>query len=187
MTGIATKPLQAAIAVTAMIAVVAVAVAGWFGLSWFRAAHGHSLDVGLERDAVLRDAQRAMLTLNTLDYRRVQDGLTLWEQSATGPLLTDLRTNRDTYSRAITDSSTVSNATVLDTAVASLDKRAGTAQVLVGVDVTSSFEHSDPGCVHRRVRLEMIRATGGWKVATLAPVGENYSENGPCTPASSPK
>ena len=187
MTSITSKPLRTAILAVAVIAAVAFAGAGWFGLCWYRAAHDRKLDVGMARDAVLRDAQRATLTLNTLDYQRVQDGLTLWEQSATGPLLTDLRANRNTYARAITDSSTVSSATVLDAAVASLDQRAGTAQVLIGVDVTSSFDHSDPGCVHRRVRLEMIRAGGGWKVGTLVPVGENYSENGPCPPPSSPK
>ena len=70
-----------------MVAVVAFAATGWFGVSWYRAAHGKSLAVGVDRDAVLADAQRAMVTLNTLDYRRVQDGLTLWEQSTTGSLL----------------------------------------------------------------------------------------------------
>lgn len=187
MTSITSKPLQTAIITATVVAVSAFAGAGWFGLSWYRAAHDRSLDVGRERDAVVQDAQRAMLTLNTLDYQKVQDELTQWEQSATGSLLKDLRANRTTYSRAITDSATVSSATVLDAAVAALDERAGTAQVLIGVDVTSSFDHSDPGCVHRRVRLEMARAGDAWKVATLAPVGENYSEDGPCPPPASPK
>jgi Mce-associated membrane protein len=116
----------------------------------------------------------------------VQDGLTLWEQSAAGPLLTQLRANRNTYARAITDSTTISIARVLDAAVASLDERAGTAQVFVGVDVTSQSEQGDPSCAHRRVRLEMIRAGNAWKVGTLAPVGDAYSEPGPCPPATSP-
>jgi Mce-associated membrane protein len=187
MTSIASKPLRTAILAVAVITAVAFTGAGWFGLCWYRAAHDRKLDVGMERDAVLRDAQHATLTLNTLDYQRVQDGLTLWEQSATGPLLADLRSNRNTYAHAITDSSTVSSATVLDAAVAALNERAGTAQVLIGVDVTSSFDRGDPGCVHRRVHLDMIRTSDHWKVATLAPVGENYSENGPCPPPSSPK
>lgn len=198
MTSIATKPtwlrrtfhggpLQTAIVAVAVIAAVASTGAGWFGLSWYRATQDHSLAVGVDRDAVLRDAQQATLTLNTLDYRRVQDGLSLWEQSATGSLLKELRANRATYARAITDSSTVSSAAVLDAGVVSLDDRAGTAQVLVGVDVTSQIEHGDPGCVHRRVRLDMARAGDGWKVAALSPVGETYSEVGPCPPPSSPK
>jgi Mce-associated membrane protein len=179
-------PLRTAILVTAVVAVLAFAAAGWFGVSWYWAAHDKSLALGRDRDAVLRDAQRATLDLDTLDYRRVQDGLTLWEQSAGGPLLTQLRANRNTYARAITDSTTISIARVLDAAVAFLDERAGTAQVFVGVDVTSQSEQGDPSCAHRRVRLEMIRAGHAWKVGTLAPVGDAYSEPGPCPPASSP-
>ncbi len=47
-----------------------------------RAAHDDSVALGTARDAVLQDAQQATVNLNTLDYRRVQDGLTLWDQSA---------------------------------------------------------------------------------------------------------
>jgi Mce-associated membrane protein len=180
-------PLRTATLVVAVVAVVVFAAAGWFGVSWYWAAHDKSLALGMDRDAVLRDAQRDTLNLDTLDYRQVQDGLTLWEQSAAGPLLTQLRTNRNTYARAITNSAAISTAQVLDAAVVSLDERSGTAQVLVGVDVTSQADRGDPSCSHRRVRLEMIRAGNTWKVGTLAPVGEAYSEPGPCPPASSPK
>ena len=177
-------PLRTAILAVAVLALVAFAGAGWFGVSWYRAAHDKSLGAGMERDAVLRDGEQAILTLNTLDYRRVQDGLTLWEQSSTGALLDQLRANRDAYARAITDSTTFSSAKLLDAAVASLDSRAGTAQVLAGVDVTSQLDKGDPGCAHRRVRMEMIRVGDVWKVGTLTPVGETYSEAGPCPPAS---
>lgn len=179
-------PLQTAILVIAVLAVGTFALAGGFGVSWYRVTHDDSLAVGIQRDAVLRDAGRAILTLNTLDYRQVQDGLTLWEQSSTGSLLEQLRTNRETYARAITDSTTVSSAKVLDIGVAALDARAGSAQVLAGVDVTSQLEKGDPGCAHRRVRMDMIRVGDSWKVATLTPVGETYSEVGPCPPAASP-
>jgi Mce-associated membrane protein len=176
-------PLRSAILVVAVVAAVAAAAAGWFGASWYRAAHDKSLALGMDRDAVLRDAQRATLNLDTLDYRRVQDELTLWEQSAAGSLLTQLQANRNTYARAITDSTTVSSARVLDAAVASLDERAGTAQVFVGADVTSQSEQGDPSCAHRRIRLEMIRAGDAWKVGALTPVGDAYSVPGPCPAA----
>jgi len=180
-------PLRTAILAAAVVAVVAFAATGWFGVSWYRAAHDKSLVVGMDRDAVLGDAQRAMVTLNTLDYRRVQDGLTLWEHSTTGSLLSQLRANRDAYARAITNSAAVTTAMILDAAVASLNERAGTAEVLVGVDVTSQAEQGDPSCAHRRVRLNMIRAGNTWKVGTLAPVGEAYSDAGPCSPDTTPK
>lgn len=198
MTSIATKPtlqsqtpqggpLRKAILAVAALTVVALVTAGWFGLSWYMAAHDKSLAVSGERDAVLRNAAQATLTLNNIDYRHVQDGLTLWEQSATGQLLTQLRTNRDSYARAITDSATVTNGNVVDAAVAALDQQAGTAQALVALDVTSQVDKGDPGCVHRRVHLDMVRAGQSWKVSNLTPVGETYSEPGPCPPPASPK
>jgi len=49
-------PLRTAILVVAVVAVVAFAATGWFGVSWYRAAHGKSLAVGVDRDAVLADA-----------------------------------------------------------------------------------------------------------------------------------
>lgn len=175
-------PLRVAIAVLVAVAAVVVAGAGWFGVSWYQATHDESLAAGMDREAVLRDAERAILTLNTLDYRQVQDGLTLWEQSTTGSLLEQLKSNRDTYARAITDSTTISSAKVLDAAVASLDSRAGAALVLAGVDVTSQLDKGDPGCAHRRVSMDMIRVGDSWKVGALTPVGETYSEVGPCPP-----
>ncbi|MGH3685089.1 MAG: hypothetical protein ACRDRU_07465 [Pseudonocardiaceae bacterium] len=180
-------PLRTAILALTVVTVVAFAAAGWFSVSWYRATHDKSLALGMDRDAVLRDAQLATFTLNTLDYHQVQDGLTLWERSAAGSLLTQLQANRKIYARAITDSTTISTAKVLDAAVASLDERAGTAQVFVAVDVTSQSEQGDPSCVHRRVRLDMIRVGNAWRAGALAPVGDAYSEPGPCPPTSSPR
>lgn len=179
-------PLRTATSAVAVLAVLAFTAAGWFGLSWYRAAHDESLALGMTREAVLQDSQRAAFNLNSLDYRSVQDGLALWEQSAAGPLLTELQANRNTYVGAITESKTITTARVADAAVATLDERSGTAQVLAGVDVTSQTDQQDPSCVHRRIRLEMIRVGDTWKVGTLAPVGDIYPEPGPCTAASSP-
>ncbi|MGH3685091.1 MAG: hypothetical protein ACRDRU_07455 [Pseudonocardiaceae bacterium] len=175
-------PLRTAILAVGMLAVAAVVAVGWFGLSWYRAAHDESLVLGMVRDAVLRDAQEATINLHTLDYRRVQDGLALWEQSATGSVLDDVRANRDTYARAMTDARMTTTASVLDSAVAELDERAGTARVLVGVDVTSQRGQGEASCLRRRVQLEMRRdgrrhdgtawkGDTAWKVDRLVPVG----------------
>jgi Mce-associated membrane protein len=173
-------PLRTATVAVAVLAVIALVTAAWFGLSWYRAAHDESLALGMARDAVLQDAQQATVNLNTLDYRRVQEGLTLWEQSATGSLLDEVRANRDTYARAITDSKTTTTARSLDGAVAELDERAGTARVLVGVDVTAQRERGDANCVRRRIQLEMHRNGNVWKVDKLAPLDPANSESGAC-------
>jgi Mce-associated membrane protein len=176
---------------------LAVGVAGWFGLSWYQAAHDGSLAAGTARDTVLQDAQQATINLNTLDYRRVQDGLALWEQSATGSLLDEVRANRATYAQVITESRTATTAGALDGAVAELDERAGTARVLVGVDVTTVHDGGQASCVRRRIQLEMRRSSGAgvpqnpgagaplgagtvWKVDKLAPVGAANPVPGAC-------
>ncbi|MGH3864796.1 MAG: hypothetical protein ACRDQ4_01440 [Pseudonocardiaceae bacterium] len=181
-------PLRTVTIAVAVLTAAALLTAGWFGLSWYRAAHDESLALGMARDTVLQDAQQATVNLNTLDYRRVQDGLTLWEQSATGALLDEVRANRDTYARAITDSQTTTTARTLDGAVAELDNRAGTARVLIGVDVTSHREHGDASCVRRRMQLEMRRSGTGrdgtaWKVDKLAPVEAANPVPGACPAA----
>lgn len=164
----------------AVPAALAVVVAGWSGVSWYRAAHDESLAAAIARDTVLQDAQQAAINLNTLDYRRVQDGLARWEQSATGSLLDEVQANRATYARVITDSRTTTTARTLDGAVTELDERAGTARVLVGVDVTAQPERGEASCVRRRLQLEMRRAQTVWKVDRLAPVGSANPVPGAC-------
>jgi Mce-associated membrane protein len=176
-------PLRIATLAIAVLAVLSCATAGWFGISWYRAAHDESLVVGMARDAALRDAQQAAVNLNTLDYRRVQDGLNLWEQSATGTVLQEVRTNRASYARTITDSKTTTTARSLDGAVADLNERAGTARVLVGVDVTSKPAQGDPTCLRWRMQLEMLRTDTAWKVDKLAPIGTSSPVPGACSVA----
>jgi Mce-associated membrane protein len=187
--------------VLAVLAAAAVGTAGWSSLSWYRAAHDDALALGTARDTVLRDAQQAAVNLNTLDYRRVQAGLALWQQSATGSLLDEIRANRTTYAQVITDTRTATTAGALDGAVMELDERADTARVLVGVDVTAVRNGGESSCVRRRIQLEMRRSdadgpgagvpqdpgagalhnTGGvWKVDKLAPVGGANPVPGAC-------
>jgi hypothetical protein len=105
--------------------------------------------------------------------------LTLWEQSATGSLLDEVRANRATYAQDITDSKTATTARTLDGAVAELDEHVGTARVLVGVDVTAVRDGGQPSCVRRRIQLEM-RRSGAWKAEKLAPVGAANPVPGAC-------
>lgn len=185
--GLPAGPLRVAIIVVAMLTLLTLVTAGAYGLAWYRAAHDRAYTVGMMRDEVRQDAQQAALTLNTLDYRRVQDALTLWQQVAAGPMLTDLQAKRATYARAITEAETSTTARVLDAAVVALDERAGTAQALIALDVTAESSRGEPTCTHRRVRLDMVRAGDTWKVTNLTPVGEIYPQPGACPPPSSPK
>ena len=52
------------------LVVAAAAVAGWFGVAWFNAANDDSLAYSQARDEVNRVGQAAIVTMNTLDYRK---------------------------------------------------------------------------------------------------------------------
>ncbi|MGH3940749.1 MAG: hypothetical protein ACRDTG_19355 [Pseudonocardiaceae bacterium] len=168
----------------AVLALLACGLAGWFGVSWFRAAHDESIALGMVRDTALLDAQQAAINVNTLDHRRVQDGLALWERSATGAALEEFRTNREANVRTLTDSKTSSTARIREGgAVADLNDLAGTARVLVGADVTYTAEQSSSWCVRQRLQMQMKRTPDGWKIEKIAPVGVLEPMPGACPSA----
>lgn len=164
-------PLRVATTVVTVLVVLSCVAAGWYGVSWYRAAHDSSLDLAQTRDTVLRSAQQAAINLNTMDHRSVERGLDLWEQSATGDVLEEFRDNRDGYAQAITEARLRTEATVVDGAVAELDDRAGTARVLIGLDVTVIPDQGERSVARQRLHLEMRRTEAGWKVHLIAPIG----------------
>ncbi|WP_433556879.1 hypothetical protein ACQPWY_33500 [Pseudonocardia xinjiangensis] len=171
----ATPPPPAARLVTpvralALLVAVAALAAAFFGVRWALALGDDGLELARERDVVLIDAQQAAINLNSLDFTHVDAGLDLWEQTSTGPLLDEFRANRAEYNKVVTDSKRVTTATVADAAVAELDVRAGTARVLVGVDVKVVPQGQDPVVTRQRLQLEMTRTDAGWKASRLAPV-----------------
>lgn len=173
-------PLRLATVVVAVLALLACVLAGWFGVSWFLAANDESIALSMVRDTVLQDARQAAINVNTLDHRRAQDGLERWEQSATGAALEKFRTNREAYIRTVTDSKTTSTARARYGAVADLNTLAGTARVLIGVDVTYTPEQREPSCVRQRLQLDMQRTPDGWKIEKVAPAGVLEPVPGAC-------
>lgn len=156
-------------ALAALVALAAVATL-FFGVRWAMALGDDDLDLAAARDTVLVDAQQAAINLNSLDHRAVDAGLDLWEQTSTGGLLEEFRANRAEYTKVVGDSKRVTEATVKDAAVAELDIRAGTARVLVGLDVEVRPEGEAPTITRQRLQLEMTRTDDGWKASKVAPV-----------------
>lgn len=152
--------------VTAVSAVAAVVT----GLLWVTAANSTTLAMARDRDVVLADATQAAIDLNTLNWKNVDAGLALWEQSSTGDVLAEFRQNRAQYAKAVTDAKRSTVATVLDAAVTELDDRAGVARVIVAVDVTVTSDGQPPVVTRQRLQMEMQRTPAGWKVAELSPV-----------------
>jgi Mce-associated membrane protein len=156
--------------VLAVFVALAAVAATFFGVRWGLAYTDDGLELAETRETVLADARQAAINLNTLDYRDVEAGLDLWEQSSTGPVLEEFRTNREQYAQVVAEAKRTTEATVTDAAVAELDVRAGIARVLVGVDVLVRPEGQEPTVTRQRLQLEMTRTEQGWKASKLAPV-----------------
>jgi len=154
-----------------VIAVVLAAIAAaTLGALWALAATSGSLELARDRDAVLVDARQVAINLNTLDYRNAAAGLDLWQQSSTGPVLTEFEQNRDQYAKLVQEARRATVATVPAAAVTELDELAGVARVLVAVDVTVTPEGQAPAVTRQRLQMEMTRTPSGWKVSKLSPV-----------------
>jgi Mce-associated membrane protein len=157
------RALTIAVAGAALVAVV-------LGVLWVLTLTSASLALARDRDAVLVDARQAAINLNTLDYRNVDAGLDLWQQSSTGSVLAEFQQNRDQYAKLVRDSKRTTVATAPDAAVTELDEHAGVARVLVAVDVTVTPEGQPPAVTRQRLQMEMARLRDGWKVSKLSPV-----------------
>jgi Mce-associated membrane protein len=161
---------QVLLAVAVALVVAAAAVAGWFGVAWFNAANDDSLDYSKVRDEVNRVGQAAVVTMNTLDYRKVDAGLEDWETATTGALHEEVVKGKATSRDAIMAAQSVTKATVLSSAVSELDDRAGQASVLVALKVNVTVKGEEPKDKFMRLAAKLQRTDDGWKLYEIGQV-----------------
>ncbi len=114
-----------------------------------------------------------MQNFNTLDYRNVAKGLALWEQSSTGTLHSEIVAGRAQFVHDIQQTKTVTTARILDGALTSLNVPAGTANIIVAVQITVTPVKGAPAIKQSRLAGRLTRTTAGWKLSALGavPVG----------------
>jgi Mce-associated membrane protein len=150
--------------------VAAAAVAGWFGVAWFSAANDDSLSFSKTRDEVNRVGQTAIVTMNTLDYRKVDQGLKDWEAATTGTLHDEITKGTKSSRDAIIQAESVTKATVLSSAVSELDDRAGQASVLVALKVNVTAKGQGTKDKYMRLAGKLQRTEDGWKLYEIGQV-----------------
>ncbi|WP_222721196.1 hypothetical protein [Actinomadura sp. HBU206391] len=176
-------------AVALVTAVIAASCAGWFGLSWYRAAYDDSLRYSQSRDEVLRAGEQAVQNLNTLDYRDVDRGLNTWQESSAGELHQQITQGREQFEQQVRQAKTISTARVLEGAVTELDDRAGKAGIIIAVQITVTPPTGAPTTKQSRLLGQLTRTSTGWKLTALgqAPIGGAASDPGPAEgPADEP-
>ncbi|MFC5748183.1 hypothetical protein [Actinomadura rugatobispora] len=155
------------------LTVVAALCAAWFGWSWYGAAHDESLHYSSARDEALHAGEQAIQNLNTLDYRSLDEGLKVWQDSSTSQLYREIVQGRPQFEQAVRKAQTITSAKVLDAAVTELDQHAGKASVLVALQVTVTPPKGEPTVKKTRLMGQLTRTSTGWKLSALAqaPVG----------------
>ncbi|WP_051096205.1 hypothetical protein [Streptomyces sulphureus] len=169
------------LAAAVALLVAALCFAAWGGWSWHAAADDGARAYGESRDRALSAAEQGVQNLNTLDHRNVAHGLSTWQQSTTGELRKQLADGRGEFERQVKAAKTVTSAEVLSAALYELDERAGRAGAVVAVRTTVNAPKQKPTTKDTRMRCELSRTSGGWKLSALAqvPVGDSAGESGP--------
>ena len=168
------------VATAVVLAALAALFAAWSGWSWYRASTAGPPPGVQLRDQVQQAGEQAVQNFNTLDYRKVAAGLALWEQSSTGPLHTEISTGRAQFERQIKQTKTITTARVLDGALTALNPRAGTASIIVAVQITVTPASGSPVTKQSRLAGTLTKTSSGWKLSQLGqvPVGAAGSATG---------
>jgi Mce-associated membrane protein len=162
--------LARAIWVAVVLAVLALAAAGWFLHSWHAAAGDPALARGRAREAVLARSEQVAAALNTEDAGHAKRTVASWRKVTTGSLHEKYAKAGAKYAKAISKAGNVSDAQVTHEALRSLDVGKGTAGVLVTIDVTV-HNGTKNKTKHERLVYDMARTPGGWKAAATHTIG----------------
>ena len=161
------------VATALVLAILAALFAAWSGWSWYRASTAGPPPDAQLRDQVLQAGEQAVQNFNTLDSRKVAAGLALWEQSSTGPLHAEIIAGHSQFTQQIESTKTVTTARILDGALTALNPKAGTASIMVAVQITVTPASGSPVTKQSRLLGTLTRTSSGWKLSALGqvPVG----------------
>lgn len=149
------------------VVVLALAFAGWGGWTWLRADGDDALAYATAREEVLAAGRTQAAILTTLDAHDVDGGIEKWLAASTGGLRDELAATDAKTRQALTDAGTVATGRVLDAAVSELDTRAGTAKLLVVVEISTAKDGGPPVAKRNRFVAGMSRVDGTWKLSAM--------------------
>lgn len=155
-------------------AAAAVAVSGL--LMWWQADQDPQRADAERRDAVLIEARGDIETMNTLDYRSVDEGVERWAQVTTGTLHDQLAGVSADDRTLLAEQKKISTGRVVDAAVVDVD--ATSATVIAAVEVTvkdAAKPDSEPTVKRNRFSADLVKVGGRWKLESLQQVAVSLS------------
>ncbi|MGO1053536.1 hypothetical protein [Crossiella sp. CA198] len=160
------KPLRLPV-IAAVTAVLLAAGSGWW---WLASAAGDNVRFAELREQVRAVGERAVAEFNSLDYRRVDEGMRRWLDTSTGALHEELRSTGAASKKQIEETKTVTTGRVTDAAITELDDRAGKAKLLAAVEIEVAPDGAAATTKRNRFQAELTRTETGWKLSALGPV-----------------
>lgn len=145
-------------------------------LVWWRAAHDDSLAMAETRDAVLIAATANIETMNSLDYRKVDDGLAAWSAVTTGTLHDQITQISEEDRKLLADQQKISVGQVVDAAVLDLDATKATVVASLEVTVSDGLDpDAEPSVKRNRFSADLVRVGGEWLLERLDQVAVEVS------------
>jgi Mce-associated membrane protein len=145
-------------------------------LAWWQAAGDEDLDRAETRDAVLIAGRQHIETLQSLDYRDIDEGLDAWLDVTTGTLHDQLAAVGDDDRGLLADQKKISTGHVIDAAVLDLDDDAAT--IIAAVEITVADDPSagaEPTIKRNRFSADLVKVKGQWKLENIEQVAVDLS------------
>jgi Mce-associated membrane protein len=149
------------------LVVAALVFAGWAGWTWWQADHDETIQFAQTRDEVVATGRSHVTLLTTLDSAEVDAGIDRWLDVSTGPLREELAGTDESTRATLRKAGTVSTGRVLDAAVSELNLRAGTAKLLVSVEIATTKGGGPPATKRNRFVAALTRTDHGWLLSAL--------------------
>lgn len=140
-------------------------------LAWGHTVMTAAPDRGQVRDAVLIAATKDIGTMNSLDYRHIDKGLSAWRSVTTGTLHDQLAAVGTKQRQLLADQKKITSGKVVQAAVTHLEH--GTATVIAAVRVSvkdGTKPGSKPTVKRNRYSADLVRVGATWKLESLQQV-----------------
>ncbi len=152
-----------------IVASVLVMASGLF--AWWHASGDENIELAERRDAVLIAAKQHIVTIQSLDYRTIDEGLKNWDDITTGTLNDQIKAITGDERAYLVDQKKVTTSKVTSAAVLDLDKN--TATVIASVEVTVGDDPavgSEPVVKRNRYSADLVEVRNRWKLENIQPV-----------------
>lgn len=178
-----TKWLRPAFGAVAVLSVVALAAAVYFGIGWGKALFVDKAAASTREDA-LSGARQAAVNLSSFDSANLDKSFADIESSITGDTLKkDLDDTKGQITDQLKQSKAKTEATVLDAALTEFDKGQGSGQALVVLSSSTTWPDKPARKDKTTVRITLEDVDGSWKASKMESIGVPVSQDAGAQPA----